>query len=221
MSDEQKPISEILGRADETLRTAQHGYDDLVGNNRERRLTGLRNLITFGRSVTWVVQNIRSIRPDFDEWYGPKQDAMKADPLMKYFITARNELEKQGKLAVGTRVDIHSLNPARDMHKFGPPPTGAKGFFMGDQHGGSGWKVELPGGGTAKYYVEIPGEIGEVSQHFTNFPESNDPALRGKSLDELCALYLARLDQLLIDARQHFLGEPATGPRGSHLRVVK
>jgi len=45
--------------------------------------------------VTFVLQNLRTIAPDFDDWYGPKQEEMRADPLMRYFHDLRTEIEKQ------------------------------------------------------------------------------------------------------------------------------
>jgi hypothetical protein len=205
MDEKKKEIAAILRRAEEALQTARHGYSDLTGANRDRRFTGLRNLITFGRSVTWVLQNLRSvIRAEFDQWYEAKQKQMESDPLMRYFVKARNELEKLGKLSVSTVVNIHSFAPSLDLKKFGPPPPGAVGFFVGDQCGGTGWEVAMPDGTKEKYYVELPAEIGEVKQYFANFPETREPELDGKSVEELSDIYLARLEAILIEAREHF-----------------
>lgn len=151
---------------------------------------------------------------------------MSADPLMRYFVDARNELEKQGKLSVATSTRIHAFSPDTDMRKFGPPPSGAKSFFIGDQLGGTGWEVEFADGKTERYYVALPTSIGEVTQHFSNFPESKAPELAGRSIEDLCSMYLDRLDALFDNARQQFLGEPpreAVGARRlpSYLRVVK
>jgi hypothetical protein len=82
-------VREILQRVKDTLETAKQGLIDLKDPTRMRRLTGLRNLITFGRSVTFVVQNLRGVDGlDFDSWYGPVQAEMKSDPLMRYFVDA-------------------------------------------------------------------------------------------------------------------------------------
>ena len=227
MTKDNAKIVEILSRAEETLKTARHGLDDLANADRSRRFTGLRNLIVFGRSFTWVLQNLRSVIPaSFDEWYKPEQENMVKDPLMRYFIDARNELEKQGKLSVATSAAIHSFSPYTDMKKFGTPPIGAKSFFVGDSLGGTGWEVELANGRTEKYYVALPNSIGEVKQHFVNFPEAKAPELAGKSIDVICALYLERLDALLERARQYFLHEQPREKIGSkrlppYLRVVK
>lgn len=152
-------VEAILQRVEDTLETARHGLSDLLNPSRSRRNTGLRNLITFGRSVSFVIQNLRGVEGlNFDAWYQPHQDAMKADPLMRYFVDARNELEKQGRLSVATSAHVRSFSSS-DMQKFGRPPVGAKAFFIGDHLGGSGWEVELADGTTEKYYVELPSSI--------------------------------------------------------------
>jgi len=149
---------------------------------------------------------------------------MKADPLMRYFVVARNELEKQGKLSVATSVHIKAL-PTEDSQKFGRPPAGAKSFFIGDHLGGTGWEVELADGKTEKYYVDLPPSIGEVTQQFSNFPDAEAPELAHRSVEDLCTQYIAKLEDLVRLARAHFLPEPETpmppGLTRSHLRVVK
>jgi hypothetical protein len=128
----------ILTRAEETLQTARFGYQDLIGPERQRRVSGLRNLIVFGRAVTFVIQNLRSVLGDsFDQWYAPEQEAMKLDPLMRYFVEARNAIEKQGRINLTTSATIHSFSTS-DLSRFGTPPPGAQGFFIGDQLGGTG-----------------------------------------------------------------------------------
>lgn len=188
-------------------------------------MSGLRNLITFGRSVTFVLQNLRSVvREEFDAWYEPHQESLKNDPLMRYFVEARNELEKQGKLSVATSAHIHSFSTG-DIAKFGRPPIGAKGFFIGDQLGGSGWEVELADGSKEKYYVELPSSIAEVKQYFSNLPEAMAPELKGATVEDLSKRYIDRLAALVLAARTHFLGAPtqpiANMQRPSHLRRVK
>jgi hypothetical protein len=225
MTDQRANIEAVLQRVDETLETARLGLSDLLDSSRSRRMSGLRNLIAFGRSVTFVLQNLRSVvREEFDAWYEPHQQAMKNDPLMRYFVEARNELEKQGKLSVSTSTHIHSFSTG-DIPKFGRPPIGAKGFFIGDQLGGSGWEVELANGTKEKYYVELPSSIAEVKQHFSNLPEAMVPELKGATVEDLSQRYIERLAALVFAARTHFLGTPtppATGrQRPSHLRLVK
>jgi hypothetical protein len=209
---------------DETLNTAKLGLSDLLDPSKIRWRVGLRNLIVFGRSVTFVLQNLRGIQSiDFDRWYSPHQASMKADSLMRYFVDARNELEKQGKLSVVTNTYIKYLSH-EEMQKLGPPPAGARNFFIGDEVGGCGWEFELADGRTAKYYVDLPTSIGEVKQEFTNFPIPDTAEFAGKTVEDLCVMYLQKLEELVLAAKKHFLKETIQQQlvrTRTHLRLVK
>lgn len=61
-------------------------------------LTKLNACLTAARSVTFVLQKELSQQPWFDAWYGPWQERMRADPLMRWLVEARNAVEKQGDL---------------------------------------------------------------------------------------------------------------------------
>lgn len=198
-------IEAILRRVDETLQTAWHGFDDLVGSNVHRRMTGLRNLIVFGRAVTFVLQNLRGVLDgEFDRWYEPRRQAMNNSPLMRFFIDARNKLEKQGKLDVATSVQFTSMD-ASDLAKFGNPPPGSIGFFVGDRLGGTGWDVKLPNGMVEKYYVDLPSEIGSVTLHFIGFPATDFTEFPSATINDLTRLYLEHLTTLVTEARVQFL----------------
>ena len=218
-------IQAVIIKAEETLQTARYGFDDLTSGNYQRRFAGIRNLVVFGRSVTFVLQNLKTPVGEaaFNEWYGPIQEQMKGDVLMKYFVTLRNEILKQGKLPVSTSASI-SMNSG-DMAKLGTPPPGAKSFFIGDQAGGSGWEIELPDGSKEKYYVEIPESMAKVQQHFSELPVPGDDELKKKSIEELCEYYLENLEAVLDSARKCFLGTAAEKIGGRRLppymRVVK
>ncbi|HEY3597090.1 MAG TPA: hypothetical protein VGL08_06215 [Paraburkholderia sp.] len=224
MSDKSPEIEATLKRVEETLQTAKHGLDDLLEVTRERRMTGLRNLIVFGRSVTFVLQNLRSVvgEDEFDRWYQPHQDDMKASPLMRYFVDARNALEKQGRVNVTTSVRLNTFSSS-DIEKFGPPPANAKGFFIGDRLGGTGWEVELSDGRTERYYVELPKSFGEVKQHFFDFPFDKAPDLADLPIEELCRTYIDTLSSIVDAARTHFapITEEKPARSRAHLRLVK
>src|SRR5262249_12088167 len=135
----------VIKRAKSTLETVKLGLKLLTGAP-EHRLSGLRNVTVFGRAVTNVLQNLRSIEAGFDEWYEGYKKEMAADPLMKYFYNLRSEILKEGVLKVSTHTHLKHFRPSQDIGRFGPPPPNAKGFFIGDHLGGSGWEVELPDG---------------------------------------------------------------------------
>ncbi|MGI2129896.1 hypothetical protein ACRN93_00975 [Shewanella baltica] len=218
-------ISEVLVRTEQMLETAKHGFDDLVSLNKTRRFTGLRNLIVFGRSVTFVLQNLRTAvgKERFDAWYEPHQESMKQDVVMRYFVKLRNELEKQGRLPVSTSAHIHHFSS--DMISQYKQPPGTVGFFIGDQLGGSGFEVELLDGSKEKYYVEIPTSVAEVTQHFNELPVPDDDELKSKTIEQLSEHFLKFLEALLDNARKEFLDQDTQIVNGRRLppymRVVK
>jgi hypothetical protein len=50
------------------------------------------------RTVTFILQSNKHLIPEFDSWYEPWQEKLKADALMRWMIDARNKIEKQGDL---------------------------------------------------------------------------------------------------------------------------
>jgi hypothetical protein len=218
-------IKAIIQKAEETYQTAHFGYEDLTSGNRSRRFSGLRNLIVFGRSVTFVLQNLKTPigEKKFSAWYTPLQEEMKSDVLMKYFVTLRNEILKEGKLPVST--SMTASFSSSDMSKLGAPPPGANGFFMGDQTGGSGWVIELADGTEEHYYVNIPESMAKIRQHFSELPVPDDDELKQKPIEELCKYYLDKLETLIDSAKKEFLSEETQKVGNirlpSYMRVIK
>jgi hypothetical protein len=166
----------VLLKTREILATARRGLDDLVGDDPSRRLVGIRNVAVFGRSVTFVLQNLRSTVPDdgFDRWYLPKEEAMRADPLLGYFVNLRNEILKRGGPTPRASHHIEYLNLDDLAPLMANPPPGARRFFVGDTLGGSGWEVELPDGSLESYYVQLPDAVRMESWlHFTDPPNEH------------------------------------------------
>ncbi|MCF3593462.1 hypothetical protein LZG00_05565 [Rhodobacteraceae bacterium LMO-12] len=225
MSKNRSETEEVLRRAEEVLFAAEAGLSDLESTNARTRNLGLRNLIVFGRSVTFVIQNLRGKEPEFDEWYAVKQSEMKEDPAFKFFLEARNKLEKQGKLGVSSSCQIRALTP-ETMKNVEKQPPWADGFVIGDRLGGTGWTKKLPNGDELTYYVDLPTEIGKVEQRFMDFEGYLKDGLSEKTVDELSRHYVEKLAEILDSARSRFLKEDASqrlkGKRlPSYIRIVK
>jgi len=200
-----RTTTDIIRSAEETLKTAEQGLEDLIKGPSERELSGLRNLIVFGRAVTNILQNLRSTEPDFDTWYKRYREEMGNDPLMKYFYELRSKTLKEGLLETSTHTYIRQLRIPEDLARFGPPPPNAGGFFIGDNLGGSGWKIQLPDGSIEKYYVELPSDIGSVSLHFPDAPKYHlGQEINNTSSPNLAKLYIDYLYQLVIAAKEKF-----------------
>ena len=197
-----KSTSSVLKRTEETLYTAKLGLNGLSSADPRERMAGLRNLVVFGRAVTNVLQNLRTIEPEFEEWYSSYVQEMLENPLMKYFYKLRSEILKQGTVRIGIAMNF-SGNPF-ELARRSPPPPGAKSFFIGDEIGGSGWEVELPDGTKTKYYVTIPSDLAnfelDIKLHFSGAPGD----LQDVPIEELCASYIGYLENMLADARRRF-----------------
>jgi hypothetical protein len=208
MRDSNRTTTDIIRSAEDTLKTAIEGLEDLDKGPQERKLSGLRNLVVFGRAVTNIIQNLRSKEPDFDTWYEKYQEEMKRDPLMKYFYELRSKILKEGVLKTSTGIFIRQLKIPEDLGRLGPPPPNAKGFFVGDSLGGSGWKVQLPDSSTEKYYVEIPSDIASVSVHFPDAPKYHlGKEIKDTSVPNLAKLYINYLRRLVAAAKEKFESE--------------
>lgn len=220
-------IEQIIQKAEDTYQTAKFGYEDLVRPDRKRRFSGLRNLVVFGRSVTFVLQNLKTPlgEDSFNKWYLPNQERMKNDILMKYFVKLRNEILKEGKLPLSVSVEAKQLNLSDLQSRLGTPPPGAVGYFIGDKTGGSGWEIELPDGSKIPYYVGAPEDMVKVTQHFSELPVPDDDELKKEPIEHLCQRYLLELEKLIDSAREEFLGSKAQKVKGRRLppyiRVVK
>lgn len=206
MGAKRPTTQDILKRADETLAIAKLGAQDVRGRDMKRRLPGLLNVAVFGRAVTNMLQGLRSNEPSFDDWYAPKEAEMRSDPLLKFFYELRTSvLKKGGPTPVSSIARIRHLSLPSDMARFGPPPPGAKGFFIGDRVGGSGWIVALPNGLEEHYYFDLPDEIGTTQMVLSPGPESHlGRPIRSNAAAVLCDLYVEYLSRLVADARSTF-----------------
>lgn len=199
---------EILISVVDVLETAELGLADLTGDDPRRRLPGLRNLIVWGRSVTNVLQKLRTpVGKAFDEWYTPFQAEMQRDDLMKYFYRLRSEILKEGKTPnIGTHVRIKYLNTNELQPLMENPPPGAEGFFIGDRLGGSGWNIKLPDGTEESYYVALPDHLDvDISLHVEKPPTSHGGRpIVDTSIEAVATHYIEYLRRLVQGAKQTF-----------------
>ncbi len=202
-----KSVFEVLSNVDNVLELVRRGYGDLVGERPESRVPGYWNLATWGRSVTFTLQNLRGpIGADvFDKWYDPQKEAMIADPVMRHFVEVRNEVLKEGQTtaspALSLTMDGRDLEPLRRN-----PPEGASGFFIGDRFGGSGWEIILPDGSKQKLYVQLPASVQFDFRLIVDDPPSvhRGQPIKDQSIQHLAKLYLAWLEELVAGAHEHF-----------------
>lgn len=93
--------SQIVTRAGTMLEMVEQGLNDMRETERNRVLFGFLGLVVFGRSMTFVMQNLRRYdKEEFDSWYIPWQLEMEGDPLMCYFKKLRTMVIHQDSPAI-------------------------------------------------------------------------------------------------------------------------
>jgi hypothetical protein len=103
--------SQTVTRAGTMLRIVQQGLRDMQEVDQNRILLGFLGVVVFGRSMTLVMQNLRSHdREAFDSWYAPWQKEMKNDPLMRYFYVLRTMVIHHDAPAIGILLTGHGRN---------------------------------------------------------------------------------------------------------------
>jgi len=90
----------------------------------------MHSVVVFGRSVTNVLQNLRSKVPDFDTWYEPWKAQMEQDPLMRYLYKLRTDLLKKVREGATNVTKIQSASLGELQHILGPPPPNKVGFSL-------------------------------------------------------------------------------------------
>jgi hypothetical protein len=197
---EAKSIQDALQKARALLETTQRGLQMVSGPDPTARPMGIHNVAVFGRSVTIALQNLRTVvGEDFDRWYEPHVEVMKANPLFEYFKKLRNEILKEGPPPITNSATIKNFDSAKMARLTANPPPGATGFFIGDTLGGSGWVIEMPDGSKEKFYVTLPNDIEVTTAlHLVGQP---DPAV---PIHELCREYVGGLSTMVEDAESHF-----------------
>lgn len=66
----------------------------------------LNTFIQTFRTVTWILQKNKALLNGFDDWYKDWQYKMRADPIMKWSVNARNTIVKKGDLETNSKVRI-------------------------------------------------------------------------------------------------------------------
>jgi len=104
--------------AHKRLQDAHHLWHQAAakyGNPEEFRVN-LNACIQALRSVTFVLQKEKARIPNFDLWYSGWQDKLRADPILRWLVEARNKIVKEGDLATKSTVRVAVV-----MSYFEPP----------------------------------------------------------------------------------------------------
>lgn len=66
----------------------------------------LNNCIQVLRSFSWILQKSKSEFASFSRWYKEWQNRMRADPVLKWLVQARNVIVKEGDLVTHSKVRL-------------------------------------------------------------------------------------------------------------------
>src|ERR1041385_4199177 len=93
-----------LKRRQQELESLIKNFDTIPGNQRAT----ISRVAVEGRSITNILQNLRSVVSHFDDWYTSKVVEMANDPLLKFFYQLRTETLKRGNDGIqGIRYKPH------------------------------------------------------------------------------------------------------------------
>lgn len=107
------PISSAERRLEDAASFWQRAREAYFDPDDFRR--NVQSSIQAFRSVTWLLQKQKDSIASFEGWYSRKQDAMRADPRLRWLVEARNRIEKQGDL------ETHSTFTVEHTDSWLPP----------------------------------------------------------------------------------------------------
>jgi hypothetical protein len=96
------PLGNVHRRMDDAHRLWHQALEAYFNPDRFR--VALQSCIQALRTITWLLQNHKGLIPDFEGWYGEWQTRMRADPIMRWLVEARNRIEKRGDLESQSKV---------------------------------------------------------------------------------------------------------------------
>lgn len=196
-----KSAESIIAHAQSLLETAKHGLQDMMEVPGRGR-SGLHSAVMAGRSVTFALQNLRNISPDFQEWWELKSAEMKNDATLRFVAELRTKIEKQAIAGAASYAQIDTItvgeNPTNETE-----PDGAIAFFVGDATGGSGWIVKGADGAEYRHYVSAKQDTFESGLSFPDFRKSGGTG--NIEASKVLTEYVNYLEGLLTEARRRFL----------------
>jgi hypothetical protein len=121
----------------------------------ERFLANLNATIEALRNVTFVVQKEKSAFKDFDGWYKPRQEILKADATAKWLNDARVTIVHQGDLESSSNAEVRIITYEEKTI----------------------WTCEVPIHTPAKLILENPSLLALLDSSKNKFPDLADSVL--------------------------------------------
>jgi hypothetical protein len=198
-------VEDILERSERMIKSAHAGLKQYQKSEGEEKIIGLQNAVTFGRSVTFVLQNLKGEAEGFEEWYHERVEVLKDDPVCSYMVELRNKILKEGEADTVSYTKIDEFNLAQLQ---AVTPSWADGSFIGDQYGGSGFYVERSDGTQEKFYVDFSFDNIETGLYFEETQEYEDQFPKDiTEIEDDLEYYVKILAELVSDAKDEFGSE--------------
>jgi hypothetical protein len=172
-------------KALEKLDEAKYFLEQIKSNiENDRALKhNLSAFLSSARSITFVLQNEYSDNPNFGTWYAKKQEEMRNDNLLSFFVNKRNYVVKENSITpikqrIITISDVGTAYESVTVMKKNPDGTEVV----------SQSTEQIAGAHIKPKDTEV-----EVKWFFEDYPD--------KDIITLCEDYLGKLIQILGEAR--------------------
>lgn len=105
-----------LSAAEARLREAHRRWHDCLDGYQEpdEFQDALNSAIQALRNTTFMLQSSKANIPGFDAWYAAEQEKMRADPVLRWVVDARNTVVKQGDLETYSSLTIKIVTGYED-----------------------------------------------------------------------------------------------------------
>lgn len=175
---------------------ARLGASDFADGG-DRKLSGMYNAVSNGRSVTFVLQKLKGRAAGFEPWYAGIQEKLRADPVSKWFVELRNRIEKEGTHGDAFEtVYFKNFRPGA-VARQGPPNTIETIIGAPDER--SWWNVRLADGSVTQVYFQLPASVSWLRLTIADAPGQ-------AHLEDLLPQWLDGLEAILEEAEQKFGG---------------
>jgi DNA-directed RNA polymerase subunit RPC12/RpoP len=149
-------LRDIFARVERRLERVEAAFRSLLASGKQEKQNALEDVIVHGCALTIVMQNCRSLLPEFDSWYAPHAEKMRTDAGMRRFYKMRSEILKEGRLAISPAAVVFTVGPPW----YPEPPQNAIGFIPYDEETGKcGWIVRKLDGSEVKVLADLPDNV--------------------------------------------------------------
>jgi len=190
---------QILHNVDLMLRRAEQGL--LMARMGNYNL-GMYDVVIHGRSVTFVLQKLKSMEPEFEAWYASYQKEMRNDEMLKFFHDLRNKMNKEGISPVHIEHSFMQQDVEKLVsHSRKRPPNTIKVVIGSNE---SYYEVRKDDGSIEKVPINDRMPI-RFTQKFQNAPTTHlGESIEGETAFQMAERYVKYLRNVVSEAHRRF-----------------